>query len=73
MHRCILLPDHVGVQRGLQACVPVAPWVKIHGDFVLASDASTLVQTCVVRLQTESRDCFLHLGRQRAAELSNRC
>jgi hypothetical protein len=26
--RCIILPDHVGVQQGLQACVPVAPWFK---------------------------------------------
>jgi hypothetical protein len=26
--RCILHPDSVGVQQGLQACVPVAPWVK---------------------------------------------
>ncbi len=26
--RCIILPDQVGVQQGLQACVPVAPWDK---------------------------------------------
>ena len=24
----IVLPDRVGVQQGLQACVPVAPWDK---------------------------------------------
>ena len=22
--RCLILPDHVGMQQGLQACVPVA-------------------------------------------------
>ncbi len=26
--RCILHPDSVGMQQGLQAYVPVAPWVK---------------------------------------------
>ena len=44
----------------------------IHGEFVLSSDVSTLVQTCVVLPQTESRDFLLDLGLQRSTELSNR-
>ena len=41
--RCILHPDSVGMQQGLQAYVPVAPWVKTMCIYTMSIHSIYLV------------------------------
>ena len=47
MFWCIILPDHVGVQQGLQACVPVAG--SLVQDRLIRPALSLRTDTCALR------------------------